>query len=393
MLRAVLALGTTQTIAWASSTYLIAIVAKPIAAELGIASSTVFGAFSVSLVLMGLTGPLAGRAIDTFGGRGLLAISNLVLAGGLIFLGAAPNVLALFAAWCVIGVGMALGLYEAAFATLVRLYGSEARRPITGITLIAGFASTVGWPLSGFLLAEYGWRETCYAWAAIHLLIALPINLIFIPKAHSKNAPAAHAPVQDEPQAKLSPAEYRRAFVLLVVFGAMTSFVTSAMAAHLPGLLVAAGATTAAAITASALLGPAQVAARLTEFLAAQRFKFHPLLTARIATACHPAAGLFLGIFGGPAGIAVLFSMLHGAGNGMITIAKGTLPLAIFGSAGYGERQGLLSLLARAAQAVAPFTFGVVLEQHGPRFAIALSAALSLIALAALMGLKAGRRG
>ena len=126
----------------------------------------------------------------------------------------------------------------------------------------------------------------------------------------------------------------------------------------------------------------------LIEFLAARRFRFHPLVTARIATACHPVAGVVLAFFGGPAAVASFFSMTHGAGNGMITIAKGTLPLAIFGPVGYGHRQGLLSVLGRGMQAVAPFTFGVVLEMHGPRIALGLSVALSLVALAALMALR-----
>jgi hypothetical protein len=164
------------------------------------------------------------------------------------------------------------------------------------------------------------------------------------------------------------------------------------MAAHLPGLLLAVGTTALAALTASALLGPAQVAARLGEFLAARRFRFHPLLTARLATACHPAAGIVLAIFGGPAHVASLFSVLHGAGNGMITIAKGTLPLAIFGPIGYGQRQGLLSILGRGMQSIAPFTFGVVVESYGPRLALGLSVALSLIALMALMGLRPSER-
>jgi len=144
----VVALGLTQTIAWASSTYLPAILAAPIAADLGVARSTVFGAFSLSLMIMALAGPAVGRAIDTQGGRRVLAISNLVLAGGLILLGTTTSVTQLMIAWCVLGAGMALGLYDAAFATLVRLHGKGARAPITGITLIAGFASTVGWPLS-----------------------------------------------------------------------------------------------------------------------------------------------------------------------------------------------------------------------------------------------------
>jgi hypothetical protein len=148
------------------------------------------------------------------------------------------------------------------------------------------------------------------------------------------------------------------------------------------------GTTAVAALAASAMLGPAQVTARLLEFLAARRFRFHPLLTARIATACHPVAGTLLAFSGGPAVVAALFAVLHGAGNGMITIAKGTLPLAIFGAAGYGERQGLLSVLGRAMQAVAPFVFGVVVERYGPRWGLGLSVALSLVALAALFALR-----
>jgi hypothetical protein len=389
MLTQVLALGFTQTIAWAASTYLIAILAAPIARELGLATSTVFGAFSVALVVMAVTGPAAGRAIDRFGGRGVLAISNLVLALGLVLLGTASGVVTLFAAWCVLGLGMALGLYEAAFAALVRLHGSGARSPITGITLIAGFASTVGWPVTALLAEYYGWRASCFAWAAAHIALALPINLLWIPKARTRTVEtdSSHAAQESEVPAE-SQRGYWRAFFLLALFGATTSYVTSAMAAHLPGLLLAVGTSAVAALTASALLGPAQVAARLTEFLAARRFRFHPLLTARIATACHPVAGIVLAMIGGPAFAASFFSMLHGAGNGMITIAKGTLPLAIFGPVGYGQRQGLLSVLGRGMQAIAPFTFGVVLEIYGPRLALGLSVAFSLIALGALMALR-----
>jgi hypothetical protein len=183
--------------------------------------------------------------------------------------------------------------------------------------------------------------------------------------------------------------EQKRDFVLLAIFSAATAFVTSAMAAHLPGLLIAVGTSAVAAITAGALLGPAQVASRLLEFLAARRFEFHPLLSARVATACHPVAGLLLVSFGGPAATASVFAMLHGAGNGMITIAKGTLPLAIFGAVGYGERQGLLGVLGRGMQALAPFAFGVVLERRGAGAAIALSVSVSVLALVALMRLRA----
>jgi predicted MFS family arabinose efflux permease len=383
VLRQTIGIGLTQTVAWAGSTYLPAILAVPIAAELGVAPAEVFGAFSVSLVVMALAGPPVGRTIDRRGGRGVLAISNLVLAAGLGLLAAAHGPWLLFGAWCMLGLGMALGLYDAAFATLVRLHGVHARLPITGVTLIAGFASTVGWPLTAWLAHHGGWRGACLAWAAIHLAIALPINLLCIPAASAAAA---------QPQAEHSPGRTEQppaaAMPLLIAFAAATSFVTSAMAAHLPGLLAAMGASGVVAVGAAALLGPAQVLARVLEIVAARRYRVHPLVPARVATALHPLAGLTLAAFGGAPASAAAFAVLHGAGNGLITIVRGTLPLALFGQAGYGERQGVIAVLARAMQAAAPFCYAWVLYDVGPRSAIALTAALSLLALAALLALR-----
>jgi MFS family permease len=179
----VAALGTAQTLAWASSYYLPAILADPIAAGTGASRTGVFGIFSASLLLSAVFGPAVGRAIDRDGGRGILAVSNLVLAAGLVLLSLAHGILLLSAAWFVLGIGMAMGLYEPAFATLTGLYGRAARGPITGITLIAGFASTVGWPLSAYLDARYGWRDTCLIWAALHIVMGLPLNRLLIPRA------------------------------------------------------------------------------------------------------------------------------------------------------------------------------------------------------------------
>lgn len=381
----VFALGTAQTIAWASSTYLPAILAQPIAAELGVPTASVFGAFSLSLVVMAFAGPPVGRAIDHAGGRGVLVTSTGVLAAGLVGLGLAQGPLTLYAAWLVLGLGMAMGLYDAAFAALVWIHGPEARRPITGITLIAGFASTLGWPLTAFLAERYGWRNCCFAWAAINLGISLPLYIwcLDAPRHQATHEPArtGTAPEPGHPR--------RRTFVLLAIWFAATAFVTSALAAHLPRLLLAAGATAAVALLASTLLGPAQVAARLAEFFAQQRWRFHPLYTARVATGALPVGGLVLGLFGGPAAAACAFSLIHGAGNGMITIAKGTLPLALFGPVGYGYRQGLLAVLARAMQALAPFAFAVTLDGVGPRAAIALYAGVAIVALGALFALRA----
>ncbi len=370
-------LGTAQTLAWASSYYLPAILAGPIAAGIGVPSSLVFGAFSGALLIAAFAGPAVGRLIDRHGGRGVLVFSNLVLGCGLVLLAAAHGLTMLCVAWAVLGVGMALGLYDAGFAALTALYGTGARGPITGITLLAGFASTVSWPLSTFLNDTLGWRETVLVWAALNVVIGLPLNLLLPVPAHATHpaARSAHHKIGWKP--------YREMFLLAFVFAAAW-FVTGAMAAHLPELLERAGATPFAAIAAAALVGPAQVAARLVEFLLLRRG--HPLVSARFAAALHPLGVAVLVLVGPPA--ATAFAVLYGAGNGLLTIARGTVPLAVFGPDGYGERTGLLGAPARAAQAFAPLLFGVLLDAMGVSV-IYVSAALCLAALAALFCLRA----
>lgn len=370
------ALGTAQTIAYGSSYYLPAVLATPMAKSLGLAPVWVFGAFSMALVISALVGPWAGARIDRFGGRGVLAVSSLAFAAGLAVLALAQSSLVLFLGWAIIGMAMGIGLYEAAFATLAGIYGQKARGPITGITLIAGFASTVGWPLSGVMLATWGWREACLGWAAIHLFLALPLNLILPRGGTVQHAPVS-APVPDGPP----PPPF--AMALLAFVFAVTWFTSTAMAAHLPGLLQAAGASTAVAITAGALIGPAQVAARLLEFGFLSRL--HPLASARLAAAAHPVAAVVLLVVGGPGAYA--FAVLHGAGNGILTIAKGTLPLALFGPAGYGQRLGWLGAPARVLQAGAPLIFGAALSAWGAG-AIWLTAGIGAAALGALLLLR-----
>ncbi|WP_417768474.1 MFS transporter [Stappia sp.] len=371
-------LGSAQTLAWGSTYYLPAILAGPMSRELGVSTGTVFAAFSTALIVTALLGPLAGRHIDRFGGRNVLALSSLIFAAGLALLGAAQGTVMLFAAWLTIGAGMALGLYEAAFATLARLYGSEARGAITGITLIAGLASTICWPVSAWLELEVGWRLTCFVWAAAHIVVGLPLNRFLVP-ASTRPVVAAVPKVAPEVSSS-APAPQTATMVLLAFVFAATWFTSTAMAAHLPGLLQAAGATPAAAIAAAALIGPAQVAGRLLEFGALRRF--HPLLSARLAAFAHPLGAAAILGFGAPA--AMVFTALHGAGNGILTIAKGTLPLAIFGPAGYGFRQGILMVPARFAQAGAPFLFALLLDRYGAS-ALLLTSALGLASVAALV--------
>ena len=376
--KVVAALGTTQTIAWASSYYLPAVLVDPIARDLGVPPDGILAAFSFALILSAVVAPAVGRAVDRAGGRGILSASNIVLACGLALLASAQGIVTLVVAWSVLGLGMGMGLYDTAFAALARAYGPSARGPMTGITLIAGFASTVGWPITAALAAAYDWRTACAFWAAAHLLVCLPINLFALPPGGSPGPErAGHL---DSPPATR---DEKVIMGLLALAFAAAWFVTGAMATHLPRILQAAGATPAQAIAFAALVGPAQVAARLVEFALIKHV--HPIFSARIATTMHTVGVIALTLLGVP-GMA-LFALLHGAGNGLLTIAKGTVPLALLGPAGYGYRQGLISAPARLAQASSPLLFGLLVTRFGAE-ALWFSAALTLLACVALLFLR-----
>jgi MFS family permease len=375
----VAALGTAQVLSWGSTYYLPAILAEPQARELGVGTPWIFGAFSAALVISAFLGPVAGRMIDLTGGRSVLAASSCVFAAGLALLGAADSLTLVFAAWLVLGAGMALGLYEAAFSTLAAHLGADARSSITGITLIAGFASTLCWPLTAFLEAELGWRGACFAWSAIHLAVGWPINRFAIP-GRPKPRPAGAA-AQPAPKKAFDP----RMLLLAFVFAA-TWFISTSLAAHLPRLLQAAGLSVVAAIAIAGLVGPAQVGARILEFAFLRRF--HPLVAARIASLAHPLAAAALLALGSP--VAALFALLHGAGNGIMTIASGTLPLALFGASGYGFRQGMIMAPARFCQALAPLAFAFLLERYA-QHALTVTAGIGCAGFLALLALKQNR--
>ena len=378
----VASLGIAQTLAWASSYYLPAMLATSMARDLGVSTPTVFLGFSLALVVSALLGPLAGKAIDRYGGRPVLAANSLVFAAGLTALAFAQGPVGLFAAWAILGVAMAAGLYEAAFAALVYLYGRDARASITGITLVAGFASTVGWPLSAWLELEWGWRAACLVWAGLHVAVALPLNWMLPTSpvaASGEPLPATQASTFPKAEPGSTSGSTYTAALLAFVF-AVTWFISTAMAAHLPRLLQVHGVPLATALVFAGLVGPAQVAARLLEYGLLR--DIHPLLSARVAGAMHALGAVIFLIVGVPAGM--LFTLLHGAGNGVLTIAKGTLPLVLFGAKDYGARQGLLMVPARFAQALSPWLFGLAIDRFGAQ-ALWFSAALGALGLVALM--------
>ncbi len=375
----VLALGTAQTVGWASSFYLPTLLAEPMARDLGTTPPVVFAALSGALLISALVSPWAGRRIDHGDGRAMLLRAWVLFVAGLGLLSLAQGVATLLLAWLVLGLAMGCGLYDAAFAALVRLYGPAARRSISGITLIAGFASTVGWPLTAWMEARWGWRGACLGWVALHAAVALPL-ILALPRA-----PAAAPSPPPVPQATApedEAADTRRLLLVMLLFVCL-GFVSTSVATHLPALVMATGVPLAGAVALAALAGPAQVAARLVELSVLSRFS--PLLAARLAALGHPCAVLAAGVLG-PAG-ALPFVVLHGLGNGLLTIVRGTLPLALFGAAGYGARQGWIAMPGRLVGAASPFLLGWVLEHHGLA-ALGVTAALSLLALGLLMLLR-----
>ena len=374
--RVVVALGIGQTLGYASSFYLPAILAVPMARDLALPTWAIFAGLSAALLIAGALAPMAGRLVDTHGGRPLLLTSSVLFATGLALLALATGTWGMAAGWVVIGIGMAFGLYDVAFSTLAGLFGRGARGPITGITLIAGFASTIGWPLTAWIEDAWGWREACLTWAVLHIVLGLAVYAS-LPRSRPSALPQA-------PDAAGGQSPRNAIIVLAFVFSAQ-GVVHSGIGTHLPGLLMEAGATPAAAIAAAALLGPAQVAARVAEFGLMRRM--HPLVSARIATMSHPAAAVAL-LLGGPA-LAPLFAALHGGGSGLLSISRGALPLALFGPNGYGRRQGLIALPSNIATATAPLIVGLSLDFAGPTAVLLMTTALAIAATLALLALRA----
>ncbi len=385
--RIVTVVGAAQIISHAGAYYLAAVMAVPASIELSISSATVYAGLSLALAVSGLAGPTAGKLVDRFGGRPVLIASNLLLATGLSMLALAQGLGLLLLAYAVLGLGMATGMFEVAFAAIVRIFGKKSHNALVGVTMVAGFASVAGWTISVFVEARYGWRGACWFWAAMNVLVALPLNAL-IPLASNAADTAAPAEAHNhtpQPNAVVhDPKREKYITVLLAFVFASSGFISMGMMSHLPRLLEGVGVPLLIAFSIGALVGPAQITGRILDFTFLRRL--HPLIGTRIAALAHPLGIAVLVVLGAP--FAALFVILHGLGNGILIIARGTLPLALFGPQGFGRRQGWLTMPAKFAQAIAPFAFGLALTQWGTgvlwlTFGLAMCsfAALCLIAI------------
>jgi MFS family permease len=364
------ALGFTQILAWGSSYYLLAVLGKPIAADTGWSLSIVIGGLSLGLLAGSLASPAIGRIIDAKGGRPVLAASSLLLGLGLALLGSAHHFIVYMAAWLVLGVGMGAGLYDAAFATLGRAYGSAARSAIVSLTLWGGFASTVCWPLSAWLLDAFGWRGVCFVYAVVQIGFSLPVHLLLMPRL--TRSPATGKAADAPPARPLAPGE-RRAFAMFAVLVTCGGAIASIMSVHLLTFLQMRGLDLAAAVALGALFGPAQVAARLVEMTFGTRY--HPIWTLAAAKGLVGLAVALL-LAGIPIPLLGLAVITYGAGNGIWSIARGTMPLALFGQSGYATLIGRLALFGLLAQALSPSVAAVVLDRFGPGTVLAILAAI-----------------
>ncbi|WP_374655211.1 MFS transporter [Phenylobacterium sp.] len=371
-----LSLGLGQTVAFASSFYLMGALGDAVAVDLRISSTAVFAVTSLSLAVQPLLSPAVGRRIDRRGGKPVLLASRLVFAAALALLSVAQGVGGLAAGMMALGAGMALGTYGTPFAILVSLYGEEARRPITGVALLGGLGSAVGWPLTAYLLEQFGWRGACLAWAGGHLIICLPAAAVMTPRTRGA--------ARDRKDGARRPVTWDRRMVQLAVIFACAWFIASATANHLPRLLVAFGLEPIHAAGVAGLVGVAAVSVRFAEFTVLRYLP--PLVSTRIATSMHPLGAAALALFGAKA--APLMALGQGAGNGMLAVAKGVLPLNLYGPDNYAYRSALLTQPAQLLQIAGPVVYGLAIAQS-PRTAIALSSALCLVMFAMTFGLQA----
>jgi hypothetical protein len=377
--RAVLVLGVTQILAWGILFYPPVLMMPLIAADRGWSLSFAMAGFSLALLVAGSVAPTIGGWIDRYGGHVVMAAGSLVGALAVALLAFAAHPAAYLAVWVILGVAIAANLYDPAFATLGRIFGIGARKPITYLTLAGGFASTVSWPATQVSLTFTDWRGTYLIFAAVLALVAAPLHAFALPRTR-----AAPPPVSDN-AAAIAPAYLPASgpvFFLVAAAFAAYAFIPSGLAAHLIAMFGRAGIDPATAVMIGALFGPSQVAARICELVFGGRA--HPLNLARFSVALILAGFALLALFGFTLWAAIAFAIMFGAANGLLTIARGAVPLALFGATGYGRVLGRIAKPFQVMQAVAPLALAFVVERSGDAMALAVTAAFGVASLICL---------
>ena len=384
--RTIAALSLSQLVGWGVTFYTVGVFGDRIVTDTGWSRGTVHAGFSLALLVMGFASPAIGRAIDRAGGRNVMTAGSLAAALGLVLLATAHHLVHWFGAWIVLGLAMRMTLYDACFAALVRIDPVGARRAITTVTLSGGLASTVFWFVGEALAAHLGWRGATLVFAGFAAL-TLPLHLA-IPRVATAPMPepaGATAARRLAPPLAVTPEDQRRAAWLFGTLAVATSVLASALAAHLIPLLVALGLALPAAVAVSSLRGAGQSGARLVEFLSGGRL--HPLDLSLLACALLPLSLAFAPFAGVSATAALVFSIGGGVGNGLVTIARGAVPLVLFEPRVYGTVTGRIGAPAFWFSALAPFVVALALDHGGAPLALALLAVPAIAATVAALAL------
>ncbi|MGX1787563.1 MFS transporter [Bosea sp. NPDC055332] len=379
----ILALGITQVAGYGALYYAFAVLAPGMTKSFGWAPEWTYGGFAIGLLAGGLVAPFAGRLIDKCGTRRMMSVGSVLASLSLFALSKAEGLVSYYAAMIVLEVVSTLVLYDAAFTALTQAHGANARRAISKLTLIGGFASTLFWPLTTALLAQADWRSIYQIYAVGYLALALPLHALLLPRGRVAAARPSQPSEKQDHGGYLAGQARRRAFVLLAIAFSLQGFVVSAMSVHMLTLLQGFGFSAALAVTLGAMVGPSQVTGRLIEMLFG--INVAPVTTAWVSGALMPLGFILLAFASNTAALAGLFAIAYGVSMGLSSIVRGTVPLQLFGPAGYGAMLGKLSAPGLIIRAAAPLGFAVMMERAGLSASTVVLVALSGAAALALL--------
>jgi predicted MFS family arabinose efflux permease len=365
MFAAVCALGITQITGWGTSYYCLGVLAGPIAADTGWSGSLIYFGFTAGLLAMGFVSSGVGRAIDRYGARGVMSLGTLLVSAGLYLLAHVTSEQAYLAVWVFLGIGMRLCLYDAAMAALVQVVPSRGRRAISLLTLFGAFASSVFWPIGHYLNDAVGWRATLELFAVINLAVCLPLHWLGLARRERAHAPdrsaSAGQTAHDGPP--LEGRARRIAIALFALIMSLNAYVFGVVTVQLVPLLEAAGLAATAAVWVASMKGFAQFGGRLVEIIFGRNLR--AISVGRIAIGVLPLSFVILLLSGGDLAAIVLFTVLMGASQGVITIVRGAVPLALFGATGYGAVLGLLATPVLLVGAASPTLFALIVDAAG----------------------------
>lgn len=384
--RTVQALGLTQTIGYGTLYYAYGVLAPVISREFGVGIDWFFGAFTIGLLLSGWVAPIVGRELDRRGARQVMSVGSLAAAAGLVACAIAPNIWVFAGAVVFTEAATCLVLYEAAFAALTRIHRHEARRGITLVTLIAGFASTIFWPLTRWMSDALDWRWTLLTFAAVHAVVCFPTHAVALARTAAADSETALTALGEPPPVLVGEARMR-ALVFYTAAIVISGLVTSAFPVHMLRIIENEGFTAEAAALIAMVMGPAQVLARFVEVLGGHRFD--PLMTGRVALGALAASVALLLATPGSLATGVAFAALYGAAQGLVTIARGTVPLQLFGALGYGTLVGRITGLRFLVNAASPFLFAWAMVHFGVDAALWVCWVIATVALGMFLLLKA----